>query len=245
MKLTACVVGSLVGDGWMKLPGLIDMCRELEVSLVAGSYALPVWEWGKSHLADANYEIVEVMEDPDESTHRYCPGIGYPSMQRALEDGKARRPNETVVGCDDIPTYYNRLAPILKLREPIEQGNWIAIHPFTRHSWKNCRNVILRVNYPLPVKVLGMPGEVKDLPSGWEDCTDASFDEQVAIVAGCRFFVGVGSSWSNDATLFHKPMIHVSWTRDLAQFTNPRMVKLYEPHAEELQPEIDKLCRAA
>lgn len=228
----------------MKLPGLVAMCRENEVSLVAGSYALPVWQWGKRHLVGADYEIVEVIEDPDEAGHPYCPGVGHPSMLRALADVKAQRPDETVIGGDDIPTCYNKLAPVLELREPIEQGNWIAVHPFTRHSWKNCRNVILRVTYPLPVKVLGMPGEVKDLPAGWEDCTEASFDEQVAIVAGCRSFVGVGSSWSNVATLFHKPMIHVSWTRDLAQFTNPKMIKVYEPHAEELQPEIDKLCHA-
>lgn len=244
MKITACLVGSLVGDGWMKLPGLIDMCRENEVSVVAGSYALPVWEWGKQHLVGADYKIVEIIEDPDESTHQYCPGIGHPSMQRALADVKEQRPDENVIGGDDIPTYYNRLAPVLELREPIEQGSWIAVHPYTRHSWKNCRNVILRVTYPLPVKVLGMPGEVEDLPPGWEDCTEKSFDEQVAIVVGCRCFVGVGSSWSNVATLFHKPMIHVSWTRDLAQFTNPRMVKIFEPHVEELQPEIDRLCHA-
>ena len=243
MKLTACLVGSLVGDGWMKLPGLCRLSQENELSVVAGTYALPIWEWGKKYLADAAYEVVEIIEDPDSEKHPFCPGFGYPAMDAALKHVKALRPNETVIGCDQIPTCYNKPTPVFNLREPFDQGDWVAIQPYTRHSWKNCRDIVRRITYPLHVKVLGFPGEVPVLPGGWEDCTRLSFDEQVAIVAGCRFFVGIGSSWSNVATLFHKAMIHVSYTEDLAQFTNPKMVKMVEPTLEELQEQVNHFGR--
>jgi len=243
MKKTACLVGSLVGDGWMKLPGLCQLSQEYELSVVAGSYALPVWEWGKKHLADAAYEIVEIIEDPDSEKHPFCPGFGHPAMDAGLKHVKELRPDEDVIGGDEIPTCYYKPTPTLNFREPFEQGDWVAVQSFTRHSWKNCRDVVRRVSYPLRVRALGFPGELPTLPEGWEDCTKASFDEQVEIVAGCRFFVGVGSSWSNVGTLFHKPMIHVSYTQDLAQFTNPRMVKVYEPENDELQLIVNNLWR--
>jgi len=226
----------------MKLAGLIDLCRENEVSVVAGCYALPIWEWGKKHVIGADYEIVEVIDDPDDPECKYCPGFGYPAMDLGLKDVRDQRPDEHVIGGDQILTCYNRPAPMMELREPFPLGDWVAIHPYTRHSWKNCRNVIRQVNYAFPVKVLGFPGEAKGIPEAWKDVTAAPFDEQVAAVAGCRFFVGVGSSWSNVATLFHKPMIHVSYTPDLAQFTNPCMIKMVEPTIEELQEQIDLLC---
>lgn len=245
MKVTACLVGSLVGDGWMKLPGLCDLSQEHDLTVVAGSYALPVWQWGKTHLQNAHYRIDEVMADPDDPACQWCPGFGHIAMDRALEYVKQCRPEETVIGGDEIPTCYYRDTPTLQLHKAFESGDWATIHPWTRHSWKNCRGVLMRATYPLPVKVLGLPGEIDELPEGWQDLSGEPFDDQVAAVAGCRFFVGIGSSWSNAATLFHKHQIHVSYTDDLAQFTNPRMVKLVEPSLPQLQEEIDALCAAS
>lgn len=248
MNLTVCLVGSLMGDGWMKLPGLIGFCRAHVVKVVAGSYCLPVWEWGKKHVVGADYEIVEVIDDPDEPENPYCPGKGHYSMDAGLLFVKSQRPDEAVIGGDEVPTCYNQPTPVLELHEPIQQGDWVAVHPYTRHSWKNINDMLLEIDYPLPVKLLGLPGELKSIKEGWEDCSGLSFDEQVAIVAGCRFFVGVGSSWSNAATLFHKPQIHVSYTDDLAQFTNPKMVKLVTPEFGNLQSHVqamDAQTRAA
>lgn len=242
MKVTACLVGSLVGDGWMKLPGLCDLSQQHELLVVAGSYALPVWEWGKKNLENANYQIDEILADPDDPECEWCPGFGHIAMDRALEFVKHSRADQTVIGGDEITTCYYRETPTLRLRGGFESGDWITIHPWTRHFWKNCSGVLMQAAYPLPVKVLGLPGEVGELPDGWQDLSNEPFDEQVAAVAGCRFFVGIGSSWSNVATLFHKPQIHVSYTDDLAQFTNSRMVKLVEPSLEQLQEEIDALC---
>lgn len=239
-KLTACLVGSLVGDGWMKLPGVCLLSQWHDLSVVAGSYALPVWQWGLDHLENAHYKIVEVIEDPDKHDHQYCPGKGHPSMDLALSDVRKARPEETVVGGDQIRTAYYSPTPYLYLKQPIQQGDWIAIQPFTKHNWKNLDDVLLDIKYPGRVKVLGLPGEIRRTSDGWEDLSGASFDEQVAAVAGCRLFVGIGSAWSNVATLFHKRTIHVSYTADLRQFTNPRMIQMVTPSREEIQTEVDR-----
>lgn len=237
---TACLVGSLVGDGWMKLPGLCRLSERNNVDVVSGHYALPVWEWGLRHLQNAKYNIVEVIGDPDDHRCKFCPGLGHPAMIAALEFVRQQRPTENVIGGDQIETCYYKDTPQLQLNAEFEQGGWLCVHPYTKHHWKNLQDLLLKISYPRRVKLLGLPGEIREKRDGWEDLSLSTFDEQVAAVAGCRGLIGVGSSWSNVATLFHKPIIHVSYTADLKQFTNPKMTKLVTPTKDELQTEVNK-----
>ena len=167
------MVGTLMGDAWMCLPAIVDLCRHHEVDLVCGSYALPMWEWGIKHAVGAEYKIVRVIPDPDEVTAEFCPGFGFISIDKALKKVQEEMPGETVLGHIDIGSAYKWINgnpqykdvpefPIIETRGvEVCDGEAVVVHPYTRHDWKNCRMIIGQVNFARPVKVVvpASPGE--------------------------------------------------------------------------------------
>lgn len=244
-----------MGDAWMCLPGLVDRCRRHEVQLVCGTYALPVWEWGKKHVIGADYEIVRTIPDPDEVEAEFCPGKGFLSMDKALQMVRAEMPGETVYGHDGIgsaygnsdgnprsygdseekpPWYKGGQLPPLELRDvELCDGEAVIVHPYTRHDWKNLNLIIGRVNFNRPVKIVGLPGEFA-APAGWESLAAAGFDAMVAAVLGSAGMVGVLSSFTNLAAIFQKKQVIVSFTEDIP-LVNPRAVRLVQPSLGELE----------
>lgn len=226
----------------MRLPVVLDLCKQYEVKLVSGTYAQPVWEWGKKFLKGADYEIIRVIEDPDVVEHPFCPGKGFYAMNAALEFVKAETPGESsVVGAEVGSYYYKQRDAGLELANgaSVFDGGHTVIHPYTRHDWKNCRGVVTEVDYSRSVWGIGLPGEVNFGP-GILDITNGGFDGMCAAVLTSAGFVGILSSWTNFAMLFRKKMIVVSFTPDIPT-DNPRAVKLVEPTREVLQAAVTEM----
>lgn len=242
-RIVYCAVGSLVGDAWMRLPVVIDLCRRFEVKVVAGTYALPVWEWGRDNLVGADYEIIRVIEDPDKVEHPFCPGKGFYSMNAALEFVKAEMPEEESIVGAEVGSYYykQREAGLVLKKGRVVDGECTVIHPYTSHGWKNCRGVVMDVEYERPTIRIGLPGEVNHcLDKGILDLTGEKFDAMAKVVLESAGFVGVLSSWFNFACLFRKKIIVASFTRDIPT-DNPRVVKLVEPTKEALQDAVTEM----
>ncbi len=240
-KIVCCTVGTLMGDAWMSLPALVARCREHEIRLVCGTYALPVWEWGKKHVVGADYEIIRTIPDPDEVEAEFCPGKGFLSLSKALDMVRREMPGETIWGHDQIGSAYgysvaDRIPglfypPPLQLRDvDVCDGEAVIVHPYTRHDWKNLNLIIGLVNFSRPIKIVGLPGEFV-APAGWESLAGAGFDAMVAAVLGSA---GMVSSFTNLAAIFNKQQIIVSFTPDIP-ILNPRAVKLVTPSLGELE----------
>lgn len=239
--MRACAIGSLMGDAWNKVPRLVNICRNSKepVKLLAGSYALPVWEWAQKHVIGADYEIERVVDDPDEvegldHPNPYCPGYGHIALERALQDMRIEFDDPTII---DIDHASEELNPVSDVRRKlafkdisIHDGNHTVVHCYTKHAWKNADDVIRKVEYSRWVKSVGLPGE----PFHGEQLHGYSFDYQVAEVAAAAGFVGVLSAWTELAGLFNKLQIVVSFTADIPQ-PNIRAIKLHRPTVEELQ----------
>ena len=235
-----------MGDAWMTLPALVDLCRRHEVALVSGSYALPVWQWGLKHVIGADYKIERVIADPDEVDAEFCPGKGFTSIDKALTMVRREMPSEVVLGPDEVgtvyrfeethPRYREVALPTLETRGvPVFDGDAIVVHPYTRHDWKNCRDIVGQASFAHPVKVVGLAGEFER--AGWENLR--YFDSMVAETLGARGFVGVLSSFTNLAAIFQKQQIIVSFTPDVP-ISNPRAKVLVEPSQTELQVAINE-----
>jgi len=239
MSVVVCsLVGSLMGDAWMKLPALIDLCGKHEVRVVAGTYAMPVWEWGKKYLRGADYEMIETVEDPDDVESPYCPGKGYIALTAGLENVKGMYPQEMVLGDAEIGSYYYKQDKLnLELQNGLSavDGEHTAVHAYTRHEWKNCNGVVAAVKYRRPVAWVGLPGE-PTVPGA--TMARKTFDNMAGVVVQGYGFVGVLSSWFNLALLFRKRIVVASFTGDVPT-DNPRCTKLVEPGVMELQAAID------
>ena len=237
-RIVASTVGFMVGDCWTTLPYVVELCKTHEVQLICGTYALPVWEWGRKYVRGANYTIIHIIEDPDVVEHPFCPGKGYLAIMPALEEAKALFPKDNVIRCDD-PAVVRYTSQMEVKGVELVDGDYTVVHPYTKHDWKNCRMVVRDVRYARPVKAVGLPGEYEP-GQGWELISGLGFDEMVNAVLGSAGFVGVLSSFTNVATLFGKKQIIVSFTPDMPQ-VNERAVKLVEPSVEELQAEVDRM----
>ena len=76
--------------------------------------------------------------------------------------------------------------PDVRLKRERPPGGHVTIHPYTRHDWKNCADVVGRATYGQPVHLVGLPGEVEPR-AGWMQLTD--FDDMCESVLGCSLFV--------------------------------------------------------
>lgn len=225
-----------MGDTWTHLPGVVGLCRDHIVGLVSGSYSLPVWQWAKKYIPNADYEIIGVIEDPDVVEHPYCPGKGFLAIDPATKFVKSEYQMYDVLHVGECVGYNT---PLEVDGVEVVDGNYTVVHPYTRHNWKNCRMVVRDVKYVRPVKAVGLPGEYEPGP-GWEMVTGQGFEAMVNAVLGSAGFVGVLSSFTNVATLFGKKQIIVSFTPDMPQ-VNDRAVKLVEPSVEELQRVVTEM----
>lgn len=236
-RIVASTVGYMVGDCWTTLPYIVELCKSHEVQLVCGTYAKPVWEWGQKYVRGADYKIIRTIKDPDVVEHPFCPGKGYLAIMPAFETIRDMMPEETVIRCDD--TLIQNPAQMETIGVDVVDGDYIVVHPYTKHDWKNCRMVVRDVKYTRPVKAVGLPGEYEP-GDGWEMLSELGFDAMVNSILGAAGFVGVLSSFTNVATLFKKKQIIVSFTPDIPQ-VNDRAVKLVEPSVEELQLAVTEM----
>lgn len=217
----------------MCLPALVDLCRKADVELIAGAYALPVWQWAKEHVIGADYKITRVIEDPDAPGHPFEPALGFPAIDKAAEMIRNERPGVTVLSYREIGNAYayGGVYPPLKLKDlEVKDGDTVVIHPFTRHIWKNCMMTIRSLDFAKPVQVVGLPGEWVE--QRWKQLS--GFDTMARAVLHCAGFVGVLSSWTNFAALFEKRQVIVSYTPEVP-IRNPRARVLVNPSIPELQ----------
>ena len=237
-KVVVSSVGFLMGDAWTHLPGVVGLCRDHDVSLVSGSYSLPVWQWAKRYVQGADYKIVRMIEAPDVVEHPYCPGKGFLAITPATDFVKSEYPADEVIHCGQCEGYTQKLE-VHGGTVDVMDGDYTVVHPYTRHDWKNCRMVVRDVTYSRPVKAVGLPGEYEPGP-GWEMLPNQGFEAMVNAVLGSAGFVGVLSSFTNVATLFGKKQIIVSFTPDMPQ-VNERAVKLVAQSVEELQRAVTEM----
>lgn len=237
------VVGSLMGDAWNKVPRVVSLSRSYEVKLLAGSYALPVWEWAQKHVKGADFEIESVTEDPDDHTHPYCPGKGHIALAAALKDLRRELNDPSIIDAD---TAYDHvlgmrredwnLAAFRRLEFKdldLRDGDHTVVHAYTRHSWKNIGNLLCQpYRFSLSVKSVGLEGE--PTPPDCEVLNGRPFEEQTEAIASAAGVIGVLSAWTEFAGLLGKLQIIVSFTADIPQ-PNPRAIKLVCPRAEEIQ----------
>lgn len=263
--IICCTVGMLLGDAWMCMPALRDVCEDNEVGLVCGSYALPAWEWARDNVVGCNYRIVKVIDDPDVSTHPYCPGCGTYSMDRALFDVRPQYAAHPVWGYAELGNYYandpwkrvNERNPrfcgnpnVRLMHRPTDREH-VVIHAYTRHDWKNCNLVVQKVAYSSPVIAVGLPDEslktdlrlasTMDVDRfGYTYCSD--FAAICAYIIACKGFVGVLSAWTNFAAIMQKRQIVVSFTEDVPLACNPQAVVMVNPTQEQLQNKVNEMA---
>lgn len=225
------------------LTGLVQLCREHEVLIVSGTYAMPVWIWGMRHVLGADYRITHVIHDPDHVDSLLAPGYGYIAMNRTEAITRELFPNDEVIPQKIVPSSYNRNThEPLRLRDiEVAEGNHVAVHAYTRHAWKNCNDAILQVNFRYPVQAVGIAGEIIP-PKGWRSLPDegASFDDMTKAVLSAKGFVGVLSSFTNLAALFQKRQIVATFTEDVL-LPNPDARILLNPHYVCLQRECEMM----
>lgn len=245
-KIICCTVGMLLGDAWMTVPALRDLCSRFDVSLVCGTYAEPVYAWSAANIVGCNWTLIRTILDPDDHRSAFCPGFGFRALNPALKYVRAEYPNDVVYGWQEIGSAYQypvqaRICPPVTLRAgamPAENGH-VVIHAYTAHDWKNCDMIVDRAEYHTSVYAVGLMNERKcHLPQRDYIYT---FGDICQSILACRGFVGVLSAWTNFAALFHKPQIVVSFTPDVQVALNPNARVLVKPAMQELQAEIDRM----
>lgn len=232
--LYCCTVGRLAGDAWMTVPKLIDLCKTHDVRLIHGTYAGPVYTWAKANILGADWDVYRVIPDPDDANHPFCPGFGTIAMNPALEF--VRRNNPDAIGWEDIDIAYDEKLEVTLRVDDIPKFKHITIHPYTRHNWKNCGNVVQLVNYgDHIVYSVGLYDE----PRYDRRIMLTGFDDICSSILSCKFFVGVLSSWTNFAALFQLRQIIVSFTEDVP-IVNPNASVLVNPELDILQSKIEE-----
>lgn len=231
----------MVGDAWMAMPAIRDLGS---VRIVCGAYDAPVWEWAGKHVRGCDWAIEKVIWNEDEveyptsdEPNPWVPGYGFITITKALAFVRESMPQDTVLGMvdDSIGSYYGKLNAKLEFIDLVPNSKeFIAVHPFTHHDWKNCDNVLGNATFHKEVVRLGYQDQWQRWP-----LVDG-FDAQANSVVECAGMAGVLSSWTNLACLMHKQQIIVSFTDDLNAYVNPNATKMVKPSQREVQAEINR-----
>ena len=128
----------------------------------------------------------------------------------------------------------------LKNRENLQPtpGDFIVIHPASRHSWKNIPAIhsLDWRQFDMPVVTVGGPGE--HLIPGALDFRGRPFFEVARLIASSRLVMGIHSSISCLALYLDRPMIVCAPDHDpaYARFSElkPHIVDLVQPTESEL-----------
>jgi len=234
-EIIVSTVGRLMGDTWMMLPTIVKLSQLTKVSVVAGSYAHDAVLFVRNHVVGANFAIVDVVEDPDESTHPFCPGIGGPSITAARCFLEGKYPNAAILA-EELLTGYSIPFDVLETREDwVREENYVVVQPYTCHDWKNCDDILAKIAWTVPSYLLGLKKEVAKKADGQVDARGFSFDAQVKLMLGAKLVVSVLSSWSAAATVFGKKQFVASFTSDVAAIRrNKKAQHLVKPTAEQI-----------
>lgn len=125
-----------------------------------------------------------------------------------------------------------------------EPGNFIVIHPASRHSWKNIPAIssLDWRQFGLPLITVGGAGE--PLIPGSLDLRGRDFLEVARALAGARLIVAIHSSISCLSLYLHRPTLVCAPADDPGYVRfgalKPQMVDLVQPSERELQ---EAVCR--
>ena len=253
--IIAVTAGLLVGDAWMLMPCLRDLCADVgPIKLVCATYDRPVFEWAQKHVVGCDWEIIHTFANEDrrkdgasvnESIEDLVPFWGYHTLQAALRQTTVLFPNATIYSpavpigeAGHIGSYYEEK---YRRGDLALNGEWgvsdaIAVQPYTRHEWKNCGEVIRKVSFQKKSWMVGLPEEAA-LGFPFE-FVSGGFEAQVKAVVECLGFVGLLSSWTNLAVLLRKPQIIVGFETGnpgRVNYDHPGMYWMIDPSAAELQ----------
>lgn len=245
--LIACTVSCLAGDSMMMLPRLRQLCDSYSIKMVCGSYSKPVWEFALECIDGMDFEIIEVMDDPDEGANPLCPGWGYPAMENAMAIVREKYSGKEISGTiksvpDSIRLFacYEAMPYDIKVKDGLlREDDHIVVQPYTKHEWKNCDDVVFGVHFKSKVYSFGFSGEQK---GGFTYLHDMSFTDCMKKFLSAKGIVSVLSIGSCAAAVFKKNHIAVCYTLSLPDLTkhNPNGINLLTPTDGELQEEIDK-----
>jgi hypothetical protein len=207
------MAGLLMGDAWMALPNLVHLCRSNDVSIIAGTYTLPLWLWASKNIEGADYTIVRVMSDPDNADADLCPGKGFVSIDRAAQMVQRLYPDAEIRMPHQLASHYRYGddAGLTVTGFSVHDGEHVVVHPYTRHEWKNIVD-LTSLEFFRQVYLVGKPGESR-VPEGWIYLSN--FDDQVRMTLQARAVVGPLSSFTNLAAMFGKIQIVASFTEDV------------------------------
>ena len=212
-KPLICSVGRLVGDAWMTVPGIVQMCQENGPhEMAAGTYALPVWKFCQRYVKGFDVEIVKTVHDPDEKFHPFAPRDGYHSMDPAKVYVEAAlcRPS---IGMNEIPYAYGR-PPVVRLEFHdglLREDDLIVLQGSSSHKWKNCGGVVVGARYSAPTAVIGLQGE---LVGHHRDCTGLPFDEQIKLLLRAKAVCSILSQAAALAAVVGKRLIVAAYKKD-------------------------------
>jgi len=236
-----CYAGLLAGDLWMGVPHLVEFCIDNKVGIVIGTYTKEIWDFLLSHIDGLeNVKVLGVLHDPDLKIHEFSPMRGFSSLYATYEATCAAlrkiRSRAKVIFFEKLGNAYgSKFEPLSMSKCPTENGNHVVVHGFTRHTWKNCDDVVLRASYKSPTVHVGISGEPK--------VKGMSYTEKMFATVRSKGICGVLSSFNCIATVFHKPAVVASFTPDCKWVTrvNPNAHTLVCPSLPELQEKIDEL----
>jgi hypothetical protein len=257
--IIAVTAGLLVGDAWMVVPCLRDLCSDVgPIKLVCATYDRFVFEWAQKHVTGCDWEIIHTFANEDrrkdgasvnESIEDLVPFWGHHTLLAALRQTTALFPDATIyspaielgqplhIGSYYHPKYWRGEIELKALKR--EASGSIVVQPYTRHEWKNCGEVLRHVRFTRRALMVGLPEEAElGFPF---DFITGGFEAQAEQVAGCTGFVGVLSSWTNLAILLRKPQIIVAMSEGnpgRENYEHPGMTWMIDPSAAELQNAI-------
>lgn len=235
-EIIISTVGRLMGDTWMLLPIITKVSQLMNVKVVTGSYGHDAVLFTRNHVVGANFEIVDTVDDPDESTHPFCPGIGGPSIIAARQFLESKYPTDVILA-ENLASVYSVPAEYMKTNKSwwIREDRCVAVQPYTCHDWKNCDNVLTRIPWTVPSYLLGLPQENVIKPDDQIDLRATSFENQMVKLLSSYMVASVLSSWACAAAVFGKRQFVASFTSDVHSIRrNERASHLIEPTVEQV-----------
>jgi hypothetical protein len=247
MKLLLVCGGLLLGDNFHLLPYINKYKEEgyNDITWVTGTYS----KVGSSFIASRpNSGIIKLIHLEDgfpkgirdrekfiETFNKHKNNLQLESFDKEILD-----PYATFEWQHEIKPDMDKYN--LDFEWGIERKNkdYICVQYSSVHEWKKIP-ALKEVNYPLPIKSLGLPGE--EIIPGSEDCRGKSLEEVAKLILESKLYVGIHSSLTCLNFYLNKPAIVCGFSRRLFQFSRFRknMIDLIQPSSTQIEESILKL----